>query len=275
MSIFTDILTQATDHFEIPEIKPFSSDFDYMKWQCDNYNNQQGNLHDYDCPECKNRGYFYKIVDDVIVQSECKCLTIRNSLKRLKNSGLENLAERFTFDKFRTEQIWQARAKEKAIEYTRENSEKWLFFGGQSGCGKTHLCTAVCMELINQGHDVKYVLWRDLVHFAEQNRFRKEFYDPKIQELQSVDVLYIDDFLKNTHKVNGTIQPTETESNTAYEIINSRIIANKRTIISSELHISDIVKLDEATGGRISEASKGYQIQINFDKNRNFRFIGG
>lgn len=274
MNSFIDILTQTTDRFEIPEIKPPKSYSDYLKWQCDNYNNQQGDLQEYDCPECKNRGYFYKIVDDVIVQSECKCLTIRKNLKRLKNSGLGNLANRFTFDKFRTGQIWQSRVKEKAIEYTRDNSIKWLFFGGQSGCGKTHICTAVCMELINQGHDVKYVLWRDLVHFAEQNRFEENRFNSKIYEFQNIDVLYIDDFLKNTHKIGGTIQPTEIELNTAYEIINSRIIANKRTIISSELHISDIIKLDEATGGRISEASKGYQIQVNFDKNRNFR-LGG
>lgn len=275
MNIFTEILNQVTDQYKTPEIKPVQSHSDYLKWQCQNYNNQQGDLQGYDCQECRNRGYFYKIVDDVIVQSECKCLSIRNSLKRLKNSGLENLAKRFTFENFQTNQNWQSYVKNKTIEYTRDNSEKWLFFGGQSGCGKTHLCTAVCMQLINQGRDVKYVLWRDLIHFAEQNRFEAERFNAKIYELQNIDVLYIDDFLKNTRKINGLIQPTEIELNTAYEIINSRINANKKTIISSELHISDITNLDEATGGRIAEASKGYQLQINFDKNRNFRFTGG
>jgi len=267
----------------IPEIKVPSSYMEYLKWQCETNNRIIGDLQGYDCPECLNRGYIAVIKDDVIVQRECHCMSIRNSILRMKNSGLGNLAQRCTFDSYRTPEEWQKRAKSKAMQYVRENPDKWLFFGGQSGCGKTHLCTAVCTEIINQGHDVKYVLWRNLVHFLESKRFSEEKnnsfsegkYNDKISELQNAEVLYIDDFLKTTRKdKDGKIAPSETELNSAYEIINARDVSRKKTIISSELHISDITVLDEATGGRISKASEGYQILIKFDKNRNYRFYG-
>ena len=279
MNVFLDALTQMTNRSDfpedIPEIKVPRNFRENMQWQCDAYNKTKGNFDDgYDCPDCLNRGYFLAIKDDVIVQSECKCMSIRRSLIRLKNSGLGDIARQYTFDAYETRSEWQKKAKAKAERYVAENPEKWLFCGGQSGCGKTHLCTAVCMELINQGHDVKYILWRDIVHSTEQNRFNEGNFRKKFQEMQNVEILYIDDFLKTTHRVNGKIVPSETELNTAYEIINSRVISGKKTIISSELHINDISQLDEATGGRISAASKGFQIQINFEANRNSRFYG-
>ena len=52
---------------------------------------------------------------------------------------------------------------------------------------------------------------------------------------------------------------TEADINRAIEIINARYnMPNKRTIISSELDISEIRKIDEAVGGRIYQRSKGY-----------------
>lgn len=277
MNPYLEVLTRMTNLSEnLPEIKPPASYDEYLKWQCDTYNKTVGNLKGYDCPECLNRGYISAIKDDTIVQRECRCIKIRNSLSRLKNSGLAGHAGKCTFENFETPEEWQKMTKEKAMKYAADNSGKWLFFGGQSGCGKTHLCTAVCTELIKQGHDVKYVLWRDLVHYLEANRFDDdEKYSRRIQELQNVEILYIDDFLKTTRKDrNGKIQPSETELNIAYEIINSRVILCKRTLISSELSIDDISALDEATGGRISNASKGSQILIKYDKTRNFRFYG-
>lgn len=278
MNPFIEALTRTMPHSDempvIPEIKVPESHKAYLQWQLANYNSLKGDLQGYDCKYCLNKGYIAVIKDDDVVMRECRCMTIRSSIRRLKKSGFSDIAQKFTFDSYITPEEWQMRAKSKAMQYASENTDKWLFFGGQSGCGKTHLCTAVCMKLINQGHDVKYVLWRDLIHYLEANRFDDKKYSHKVDELQNIDVLYIDDFLKTTHKVNGKLVPSETELNSAYEIVNARTISGKRTIISSELHISDISALDEATGGRISRMSKGYQILIKFNKDRNFRFYG-
>lgn len=274
MNPISEAVTRMMPRSEIPPVKIPQNNAEFMQWQCDRYNSITGDLQGYDCPECLNRGYFQAVKDDVIVQRECRCMNIRRNLIRLKKSGLTDYTARFTFENFETPQDWQERAKSIAMKYVSENPDKWLFFGGQSGCGKTHLCTAVCMEMMSQEKDVRYVLWRDIVHYLEGNRFNEEKYNSKIIELQDIEILYIDDFLKTTHKVNGKAQPSENELNMAYEIINSRIISGKKTIISSELHVSDVSALDEATGGRISEKSEGWQIQINFQKNRNYRFYG-
>ncbi|MDE7105316.1 MAG: ATP-binding protein [Ruminococcus sp.] len=282
-SLFTNLLTQMTSLSDSQKNELLTrfqnaskmTDEEYLQKQCEWANADTGNLEGYDCSECKNRGYFSVIQDGHIVVRNCKCMKIRQSLSRLKKSGLTELAERCTFDSYITSEDWQKKAKLKAIQYVNENSDKWLFFGGQSGCGKTHLCTAICTAFINHGHDVKYILWRDTVHYLEQNRFNDEKYSDKIQELQNIEILYIDDFLKTTHKdQNGKLKPSENELNFAYEIINSRVVSGKKTVISSELHINDISALDEATGGRISAMTKGYQIMIKFEKTRNFRFFG-
>lgn len=281
MNQFLEVLTRMMPRSEnlpdISEIKVPENYSEYLKWQCDNFNRTAVVSEDgTDCPECLNRGYISVIKDDVIVQRECRCMITRRGFLKMKSAGFGKIAEKYTFDRYVTREEWQKHAKEKAMKYVSKNPDKWLFFGGQSGCGKTHLCTAVCMELINQRHDVLYVLWRDLVHYMEQNRFEGANYNAKMRELQDIEVLYIDDFLKTTHKDQyGKLKPSETELNTAYEIVNSRIIAGKKTIISSELHIKDISVLDEATGGRISEASENWQIMLNYDKTRNFRFYGG
>lgn len=283
-NLFTNLLTQTTslsDNQKSEMLTAFQSalkltDEEYLQKQCEWANADVGNLEGYDCQECKNRGCFSVVQEGHIVIRNCKCMKIRQSLSGLKKSGLTQLAERCTFDSYQTPEDWQKKAKLKAMKYVSENTDKWLFFGGQSGCGKTHLCTAVCTAFINQGYDVKYVLWRDIANYLEQNRFNKEGkYTDKIQELQNIEILYIDDFLKTTRKnQNGKLRPSENELNFAYEIINARVVSGKKTIISSELHINDISALDEATGGRISAMTKGWQIMINYEKTRNFRFYG-
>lgn len=282
MNPFTEVLTRMIPPSDempvIPEIRVPRNYQEDMKWKSDIYNRSVGNLQEqdgYDCPECLNRGDFETIEDDVPVRIECRCKKIRRNLIRLKSSGLANHARKCTFENFETPEQWQKIAKNRAMKYATSDSDKWLFFWGQSGCGKTHLCTAICTELIKREYDVKYVHWRDLIHYLEANRFNEEKYSGKIQELQNIDVLYIDDFLKTTRKdKDGKIQPSETDLNIAYEIINSRVVSGKRTLISSELSISDISAFDEATGGRISESSEGSQILIKYGQNRNFRFHG-
>ena len=275
MKTISEAVTQTTNLSEqIPKIIIPRNSQEFLQWQCENYNTSTGDLQGYDCPECLNRGYFRLVRDDTTFMRECRCMKIRRNLIRIKKSGFAGQAEKFTFENYRTPSEWQKRAKSTAMRYVSENPDRWLFFGGQSGCGKTHLCTAVCMELIGREHDIRYVQWRDLVHYLEGNRFNEEKYSRKILELQDIEILYVDDFLKTTHKVSGKTVPSDNEMNIAYEIVNARVVAGKKTIISSEMHVRDVAVLDEATGGRISENSEGWQIQINYQENRNYRFGG-
>ncbi|MBQ7347772.1 MAG: hypothetical protein IJW55_07430 [Clostridia bacterium] len=87
-----------------------------------------------------------------------------------------------------------------------------------------------------------------------------------MNELKSVKVLYIDDFLK----VQRGQQPTPADINLAFEIINHRDVKNLRTIISTERTIDDIISLDDAVGGRIYELAKGFGMSLAYDKSKNF-----
>ena len=234
------------------------------------YNDSVGHLNEedgYDCPICKNRGFIMKIVPDETgypyeAASDCKCMRIRRNAKRLKRSGLAEWVDSKTFATFVTSEEWQMNMRDKALAYS-ESPSGWLYVAGQSGAGKTHICTATCLKLIEAGKSVKYMLWSEIIHKLESTRFddRREDY---IDDIAKNDVIYIDDFLKCFDKAKHLFL--------AFEFVNKMIIMKKMLIISSEMFYQEIAGIDEALGGRIAEQSKGHIIQIARDTNRNYRF---
>ena len=86
-------------------------------------------------------------------------MAIRRSIRRAEKSGLGDLLERHTFDRFQTPKPWQARAKQLAQDYAAAPNG-WFVASGASGSGKTHLCTAICRRLLDDGRAVRYDLWR-------------------------------------------------------------------------------------------------------------------
>lgn len=241
---------------------------EFAQKRCDWYNAMSGNLEYGNCDKCHNKGYIIKLDEDLNeVQSECSCMSRRKSLRNLELSGLGELIRRYTFKTFETSEAWQSTVKKKAIQYTEDLSGAWFFAAGQSGSGKTHICTAICTKLIAGGHVVKYKIWRELFHELQSSQFDNCEYKSKMQELCSVDVLYIDDFLKSN---SGNAKFSD-ELNFAFEIINKRYNAGKKTIISSELLISDIQKYDSALAGRITEKAAGFMVQIKKDESKNYR----
>ena len=75
---------------------------------------------------------------------------------------------------------------------------RMVFAGGQVGCGKTHICTGIVRELIKQGREARYMLWRDESTAIKATVKYPEEYAALVEPLKTVDVLYIDDFLKPT-----------------------------------------------------------------------------
>jgi DNA replication protein DnaC len=257
---------------DIPPIKviPFSSYELYMQQKCEWYNETTGNLPYIDCPKCKNRGYIAKLNENLEeVHVRCECMKTRENIHTMKKSGLGGLLARCTFESYNAETEWQQRAKALAADYVKNGGKKWLYVSGQSGCGKTHLCTAVCGQLMNNGKTVVYTVWRNLLHELQGLQFKEELYRAKLTELRATDVLYIDDFLKSLDNSKIGL-----ELNFAFEIINARYNADKPTIISTEIFTEDLIKLDTATAGRIIEKTAGYKIQIKKENDRNYRLRG-
>lgn len=207
-------------------------------------------LNNVDCPICGNKGYILSRDPDTfsIISRDCDCMNIRRSLRNIKKSGMEELLGMYTMDGYKTYDSNRQRLKRKAEEFV--GSDGWMFISGIPGSGKTHLCTAICSELIKTGNRVRYMLWRDISTELKANVNSPE-YAEMIRPYKSIDVLYIDDFFKS-----GV---SDADVRLANELINARYNdKSKRTIISSQLSLKDIMHIDDALGSRIYERSRGF-----------------
>lgn len=243
---------------------------------CDEENSWVGNLDKidgYNCDLCKNKGYIVRPRlleldnDYEVVQVMCKCNRARHTIIMLKNSGLDKVLDDYRFDNFETKEVWQKGMLDKAKEYLSDTENNWFFVGGQSGCGKTHICTALSVELVKRGKDFRYCLWKD------DSRKIKGGADI-IDELKEVEVLYIDDLFKSGLSEGQTSQrPTQADINIAFEILNSRDLSRKPTIISSETTLTEMIDIDTALAGRIrARCGKGkYVFNVSKDLSKNYR----
>ncbi|MCQ2743498.1 MAG: DnaA/Hda family protein [bacterium] len=238
-------------------------------------NREIGHLNDedgYNCELCNNRGNFYIVKGNDIRLRECKCMITRRVLRRLEKSGLRNLINKCTFANYTTENKWQEDILNKAKNV--RNSGMWFFIGGQSGCGKTHLCTAICGDFLKNGEDVMYMVWVNEIKIIKNSVLDFEEHNRLMNKYRGASVLYIDDFFKNGRGVNGDVQPpTASDIQMAYDIINYRYNNNLVTIISSERTIDKIAEIDEAIAGRIAERCGFGENTVNIGKDglKNYR----
>lgn len=226
-------------------------------------------LDGYNCDLCKNRGYTWKLnEDDMDTRVDCQCKATRATLARAKRSGLGDILKDYKFSKFIATEGWQVDLKNKAEEFCQDDSARWFFVGGQPGAGKTHLCTAIAAHYIKAGRNVKYMLWCEDAKKLKSLVNEYTEYQTAINELKSVDVLYIDDFFKTQHGE----QPTKGDINLAFEILNHRLMNPEQiTIISSEKTLTDILNYDEATMSRIYQLTGRYKTNIAKDIAKNYR----
>lgn len=260
---------------------------EYEQAKVDSYNASEGDLHlldGYNCEKCKNKGFIaelshnesYGYYSETLVP--CKCNKIRNAIRRLERSGLKDVVKKYTFASYEAAEGWQQTIKEKAEAFCRQlDSGDWFFIGGQSGAGKTHICTAIAVKCIKAGQNVKYMLWRDEIARIKAIVNEPELYRQAMDELKQTDVLYIDDLFKGGKDELGRYKPpTAADVNAAFEIINYRYNTNRLTIISSERTLTDLNAIDEAIAGRIAEKSKpgGYCISLRPDAKKNWRMNG-
>lgn len=260
--------------------KPMTQE-EYEKWKVDNFNSAPGSLNEQDghnCKICLNKGLIMRAFQNergiwTNTSVECKCQTVRRTIRRMQRSGLKNIIREYTFDKYNVTDPWQQTIKDAAVSYAKD-PHGWFYIGGQSGAGKTHICTAICREFLLAGREVKYMLWRDdaaqLKGIANDPVER----DKLLHSYKNVEILYIDDLFKTGKGDDGVKQkPTVGDINLAFEILNYRYNdPAKLTIISSECTMPDILNIDEAVGGRIAERSK--VISLKPDKSRNYRLRG-
>lgn len=225
-----------------------------------------------DCKDCYNTGFILKEVDGYAQSVPCKCYQQRVLTRRLKKSGINPVEyKKRSLDNFKADTEIAKTMKEAAIKYLTDDKAKCIGYFGGSGLGKTHICIAICLELTlnhNKGH--RYFEYRkEMQRLTTAYYKNQKEYDDLMFIWKNCDNLYIDDFWKNSRNKNGEIDTLELRI--TYDIINGRYLNGLATIFSSEYEVKEIMKIDEAIGGRIYEMVIPYGIKCE-GKNRR---IGG
>ena len=222
------------------------------------------------CEVCGDVGYRFFWFDGYEYAEECACNGVRRSEAAIRNAGIQR---NMTFDKFFVNQPFQKEILAKAKEYANGGylTGQWFYIGGQAGCGKTHICTAIVEELLKKSVECYYMMWRDEAVQLKAIVNEHAEYHERLSRLCKVPVLYIDDFWKTQQGQ----KPTQADVNLAFQIINMRYQnRNCVTLVSCELSAEELMQIDEATGSRIAERSKAYYLYVAKDKNKNYRLRG-
>lgn len=128
---------------------------------------------------------------------------------------------------------------EACLQYARSFSRQSesLLLLGHTGLGKTHLSLAMAAAATEAGFGVVYTPVQKLMDRLESDKFSykseaKENYAGNMDYVLSCDLLVLDDL--------GTEFNTQFTGAVLYNIINSRLVENRPTIISTNLELNQI-----------------------------------
>lgn len=129
-----------------------------------------------------------------------------------------------------------------------------LLMLGQTGLGKTHLSLAIAGQVINRGYGVIYASAQNILNKLESEKFGKGDSDDTQQKLIECDLLILDDL--------GTEFSTQFTVSVIYNIINSRLLSSKPTIISTNLTME---QLEKTYSQRVSSRILSEYTLLRFD----------
>ncbi len=200
-------------------------------------------LPQYACPLCQDEGFR----DGKL----CPCLKQRMCMEACKRLNQISPLSLSTFDTFQlryysdqpgeNESLSPREHMRGILEYCKQYAAHFslqspsLLFRGGTGLGKTHLSLAVAGVVLQKGYGVVYDSVHNILSSLEQEHFRRDAVsDDTTRTLLDCDLLILDDL--------GTefLSPFLTSS--IYNLINSRLMAQKPTIISTNLTLKELEK---------------------------------
>lgn len=206
---------------------------------------------DFDCKKCKDTGFLQN-------GKKCNCLNQRLIEDAYKNSNMTTLIEKQNFDTFNIdifpdEEVENVNVRNSMNKIMQEvynystsfpnvsslssqSNKDNIIFIGDAGLGKTFLCSCIAREVLNKGYTVVYQTAFNLLENIEKYKFRNEDFSrmtiDNYNRIFSCDLLIIDDL--------GTEMQNSFTVSEIFNVINSRIINNKKTIISTNMGFKEL-----------------------------------
>lgn len=239
-----------------------------LQYRVDTYNRREGGEDgtDIDCPLCRNKGTVAFIGDTgAFTVRDCRCSGARKTVGRLRRQGLAERARRSTLENFRTDTVLRETMKRTVEAFLADPEPRWLALCGQSGVGKTHLCTAAFAALsFSRGLEGRYLTWN-----SDARRIKAaglEGDERPMAECKTSALLYIDDLFK----MKPGAEPTDADVRLAFELLDWRYNNRLVTILSTQCQLEDLRDLDFALYRRITEMCGPYKVNIAPDQRKCF-----
>ena len=115
------------------------------------------------------------------------------------------------------------------MHFDKDNGENLLFYG-DTGLGKTFMCNCIAKELLDKGYLVIYQTAFKMFEIIEDYKFKNSdshISKDNYENLFDCDLLIIDDL--------GTELTNSFTNSELFNIINTRLLSGKKTIISTNL----------------------------------------
>ncbi|MDD2572902.1 MAG: ATP-binding protein [Bacillota bacterium] len=213
------------------------------------------------CSNCNDTGY--------VGQKKCSCFRQKLIDRAYSQSNLSGILSRENFSTFdinlfsakklqgysktpRQNMLDILSRCESFVHNFENNEEKNLLFYGGTGLGKTFMCNCIAKKLLDKGKPVLYLTAFKLFKILEEYRFRPKDTAPDQDTLDFIltcDLLIIDDL--------GTELTNSFTKSELFNIINTRLLERKKTIISTNFQPDELL---ETYGQRVfSRLSEPYR----------------
>ncbi len=194
----------------------------------------------YDCSICKDKGFLSN-------GHKCNCLKQKIVNEAYKMSNLSRVLNKQNFSTFDPSIFSPNRSadgdvspQENILEilsicegfvmnFDKDNGENMLFYG-DTGLGKSFMCNCVAKELLDRGYLVIYQTSFKMFEIIEDYKFKNtddHITKDNYANLFDCDLLIIDDL--------GTELTNSFTNSELFNILNTRLLSGKKTIISTNL----------------------------------------
>ncbi len=187
----------------------------------------------YSCRRCGDKGFVNgKMCDCFRKELNRECYMRTKLASIIEEQNFKNFDLDYYDDEMIPEYGRSARENMKLVlEYCKEYAKNFslsspnLLLTGQPGLGKTFTSSSIAKEVIDRGFYVLYDSWQTILARMENAKFKNSGDD--VSDILGCELLIIDDL--------GAEFKTQFSESALYNVINTRLVAKKPTIISTNL----------------------------------------